>query len=136
MGKNPRPPPRPQTQPLAEAETTVKKSKDRRAQIPQYVKVTSSEKTEGMAAAFCMGAHARLGAGSSVSELLPDLVEKIVTGLMPELVEEFDSGRDTDYIETRQSRPYCTLCNEHIEYSPKAVKQHLKSKPHKALVGK
>ena len=136
MGKNPRPPPRPQTQPLAEAEASVKKSKDRRAQIPQYVKVTSSEKTERMAAAFCMGVHARLGASSPVTELLPDLVHKIVTGLMPELVEEFDSGRDTDYIETRQSRPYCTLCNQHIVHGSKAVKQHLKSKPHKELAGK
>ena len=134
MGKNPRPPPGPQTQPLAEA--TVKKSKARRAQIPLYVKVTSSEKTERMAAAFCMGFHARLGASSPVSGLLPDLVHKIVTGLMPELVEEFDSGRDTDYIETRQSRLYCTLCNEYIVNSQKAEKQHLKSKPHKELAGK
>ena len=132
VGKNPHPPPGPQTQPLAEA--TVKKSKARRAQIPQYVKVTSSEKTEQMAAAFCMGAHARLGASSSVSELLPDLVEQIVRGLMPELVAQFDS--ETDYIETRQSRLYCTLCNEHIVDSPKAVKQHLKSKPHKERVEK
>ena len=132
MGKNPRPPPGPQTQPLAVA--TVKKSKARSAQIPQYVKVTSSEKTEQMAAAFCMGAHARLGASSSVSELLPDLVEQIVRGLMPELVAQFDS--ETDYIETRQSRPYCTLCNEHIVDSQKAMKQHLKSKPHKELVQK
>ena len=45
-GKKPHPAPSPQTQPLAEAEATVKKSKARRAQIPQYVKVTSSEKTE------------------------------------------------------------------------------------------
>ena len=134
MGKNPRPPPRPQTQPLAEAEATVKKSKDRRAQIPQYVKVTSRDRTERMAEAFCMGAHARLGASSTVSELLPDLVEQIVRGLMPELVAQFDS--ETDYIETRQSRLYCTLCNEHIVDSSKAVKQHLKSKPHKELVQK
>ena len=132
MGKNPHPPPGPQTQPLAEA--TVKKSKARSAQIPQYVKVTSSEKTEQMAAAFCMGAHARLGASSNVSELLPDLVEQIVRGLMPELVAQFDS--ETDYIETRQSRLYCTLCNEHIVDSSKAVKQHLKSKPHKEMVQK
>ena len=133
-GNNPRPPPGPQTQPLAEA--TVKKSKARSAQIPQYVKVTSSEKTEQMAAAFCMGVHARLGASSAVTGLLPDLVQKIVTGLMPELVEEFDSGRDTDYIETRQSRPYCTLCNQHIVHGSKAVKQHLKSKLHTELAGK
>ena len=132
MGKNPRPPPGPQTQPLAEA--TVKKSKARRAQIPQYVKVTSSEKTEQMAAAFCMGVHARLGARSAVTGLLPDLVEQIVRGLMPELVAQFDS--ETDYIVTRQSRPYCTLCNEHIVHGSKAVKQHLKSKPHKELAGK
>ena len=91
---------------------------------------------ERMAEAFCMGTHARLGASSNVSELLPDLVEQIVRGLMPELVEEFDSGRDTDYIETRQSRPYCTLCNQHIVHGSKAVKQHLKSKPHKELAGK
>ena len=132
MGKNPRPPPGPQTQPLAEA--TVKKSKARSAQIPQYVKVTSSEKTEQMAAAFCMGVHARLGASSAVTGLLPDLVEKIVTGLMPELVEEFDS--ETDYIETRPSGQYCKLCNEYIVNSQKAEKQHLKSKPHKELAGK
>ena len=136
MGKNPRPPPRPQTQPLAEAETTVKKSKDRRAQIPQYVKVTSSEKTEGMAAAFCMGNQERLGASSLVKGLEADLIALIVKGVMPELVEQFDSGRDTDYIDTRQSRPYCTLCNEHIVDSSKAVKQHLKSKPHKEMVQK
>ena len=134
MGKNPRPPPRPQTQPLAEAEATVKKSKARRAQIPQYVKVTSSEKTEQMAAAFCMGAHARLGASSSVSELLPDLVEQIVRGLMPELVAQFDS--ETDYIETGESRPYCTLCKVHMVDSQKAMKQHLKSKPRKEMVQK
>ena len=53
---------------------------------------------------------------------------------MPELVEQFDS--ETDYIETRQSRLYCTLCNECIPDSPKAVKQHLKSKPHKERVEK
>ena len=132
MGKNPRPPPGPQTQPLAEA--TVKKSKARSAQIPQYVKVTSSEKTNQRAAAFCMGFHARLGASSPVSGLLPDLVHKIVTGLMPELVEEFDS--ETDYIEKRQSGPYCKLCNQRIVDNEKLVKQHLRSRPHKALLGK
>ena len=134
MGKNPHPPPGPQTQPLAEA--TVKKSKARSAQIPQYVKVTSSEKTEQMAAAFCMGNQERLGADSLVKGLEADLIALIVKGVMPELVEEFDSGRDTDYIETRQSRLYCTLCNEYIVNSQKAEKQHLKSKPHKELAGK
>ena len=132
MGKNA--PTGPQTQPLAEA--TVKKSKARRAQIPQYVKVTSSEKTEQMAAAFCMGNQVRLGANSLVKGLEADLIALIVKGVMPELVEKFDSGWDTDYIETRQSRLYCTLCNEHIVDSPKAVKQHLKSKPHKERVEK
>ena len=133
-GNKPRPAPGPQTQPLAEA--TVKKSKARSAQIPQYVKVTSSEKTDQRAAAFCMGVHARLGADSLVKGLEADLIALIVKGVMPELVEEFDSGRDTDYIETRQSRPYCTLCNQHIVHGSKAVKQHLKSKPHKELAGK
>ena len=132
MGKNA--PTGPQTQPLAEA--TVKKSKARSAQIPQYVKVTSSEKTERMAAAFCMGNQERLGASSLVKGLEADLIALIVKGVMPELVEKFDSGWDTDYIETRQSRLYCTLCNEHIVDSSKAVKQHLKSKPHKELAGK
>ena len=134
MGKNPHPPPGPQTLPLAVA--TVKKSKARSAQIPQYVKVTSSEKTEQMAVAFCMGNQVRLGADSRVKGLEVDLIALIVKGVMPELVEEFDSGRDTDYIETRQSRPYCTLCNQHIVHGSKAVKQHLKSKPHKERVEK
>ena len=30
-----------------------------------------------------------------------------------------------------RSQPYCTICNINIVVSPKAVKQHLKSKPHK-----
>ena len=78
-GKNPHPPPGPQTQPLAEA--TVKKSKARRA------------------------------------------------------VEKFDS--ETECILTKgRSRPYCTVCKVDIVDSPKAVKQHLKSKPHKERVEK
>ena len=89
-----------------------------------------------MAAAFCMGNHERLGASSLVKGLEADLIALIVKGVMPELAEKFDSGWDTDYIETRQSRLYCTLCNEYIVDSQKARTQHLKSKPHKELIKK
>ena len=50
-------------------------------------------------------------------------------------VEKFDS--ETECILTEGlSRPYCTVCKVDIIDSPKAVKQHLKSKPHKETVEK
>ena len=80
------------------------------------------------------GKNPRAPPGPQTQPLAEATVKKSKARSAPELVEEFDSGRDTDYIETRQSRPYCTLCNQHIVHGSKAVKQHLKSKQHKERV--